>query len=151
MILCFSFSTLTETLKTMDFSTLTPFLPGQPENFAKFLDRALGIAWWRHRPQSALSRLEYSCKCGMGPLDWEQLDCIQIAIMTQHGLHRITVGLSMDNYILLRIVAVRSSYATFRFRQATNLYFFNYRQMLMPFIFGCLLPLAFGSLLSTPI
>ncbi|XP_012696159.1 UDP-N-acetylglucosamine transferase subunit ALG13 homolog [Clupea harengus] len=37
-------STLTETLKTMDFSTLMPFLPGQPQNFAKFLDKALGIA-----------------------------------------------------------------------------------------------------------
>ncbi|KAG5263392.1 hypothetical protein AALO_G00264360 [Alosa alosa] len=36
--------TLTETLKTMDFSTLTPFLPGQPQNFAKFLDKALGFA-----------------------------------------------------------------------------------------------------------
>ncbi|XP_063046695.1 UDP-N-acetylglucosamine transferase subunit ALG13 homolog [Engraulis encrasicolus] len=36
-------STLTETLKSMDFSTLTPFLPGQPQSFAKFLDKALGV------------------------------------------------------------------------------------------------------------
>ncbi|XP_035264041.1 UDP-N-acetylglucosamine transferase subunit ALG13 homolog [Anguilla anguilla] len=36
-------STLTETLRTMDLSVLTPFLPGQPQNFARFLDRALGL------------------------------------------------------------------------------------------------------------
>ncbi|XP_069550514.1 UDP-N-acetylglucosamine transferase subunit ALG13 [Brachyistius frenatus] len=36
-------STLTETLKTMDLSVLQPFLPGQPQNFANFLDKALGI------------------------------------------------------------------------------------------------------------
>ncbi|XP_010900803.1 UDP-N-acetylglucosamine transferase subunit ALG13 homolog isoform X2 [Esox lucius] len=36
-------STLVETLKTMDFSVLSPFLPGQPKHFADFLDRALGI------------------------------------------------------------------------------------------------------------
>ncbi|XP_018589246.1 UDP-N-acetylglucosamine transferase subunit ALG13 homolog isoform X2 [Scleropages formosus] len=36
-------STLTETLKTMDLSVLEPFSPGQPENFATFMDQALGI------------------------------------------------------------------------------------------------------------
>ncbi|XP_008302280.1 UDP-N-acetylglucosamine transferase subunit ALG13 homolog [Stegastes partitus] len=36
-------STLTETLRTMDLSVLRPFLPGQPQNFANFLDKALGI------------------------------------------------------------------------------------------------------------
>ncbi|KAM4621527.1 UDP-N-acetylglucosamine transferase subunit ALG13 [Polymixia lowei] len=36
-------STLTETLKTMDLSVLLPFLPGQPKNFANFLDKALGV------------------------------------------------------------------------------------------------------------
>ncbi|CAL1613648.1 unnamed protein product [Knipowitschia caucasica] len=36
-------STLIETLKTMDVSVLQPLLPGQPSNFAHFLDKALGI------------------------------------------------------------------------------------------------------------
>ncbi|XP_029297877.1 UDP-N-acetylglucosamine transferase subunit ALG13 homolog [Cottoperca gobio] len=36
-------STLIETLRTMDLSVLQPFLPGQPKNFANFLDRALGV------------------------------------------------------------------------------------------------------------
>ncbi|CAK6964612.1 UDP-N-acetylglucosamine transferase subunit ALG13 homolog isoform X1 [Scomber scombrus] len=36
-------STLTETLRTMDLSLLQPFPPGQPKNFANFLDKALGI------------------------------------------------------------------------------------------------------------
>ncbi|KAG7518116.1 bifunctional UDP-N-acetylglucosamine transferase and deubiquitinase ALG13 [Solea senegalensis] len=36
-------STLTETLSNMDLSVLQPFLPGQPKNFANFLDRALGV------------------------------------------------------------------------------------------------------------
>ncbi|XP_028272109.1 UDP-N-acetylglucosamine transferase subunit ALG13 homolog [Parambassis ranga] len=36
-------STLTETLRTMDLSVLQPFLPGQPKNFADFLDRVLGV------------------------------------------------------------------------------------------------------------
>ncbi|XP_055018262.1 UDP-N-acetylglucosamine transferase subunit ALG13 homolog isoform X1 [Boleophthalmus pectinirostris] len=36
-------STLTATLKTMDISVLQPFLLGQPQNFANFLDKALGI------------------------------------------------------------------------------------------------------------
>ncbi|XP_034058799.1 UDP-N-acetylglucosamine transferase subunit ALG13 homolog [Gymnodraco acuticeps] len=36
-------STLTETLRTMDLSVLQPFLPGQPKNFAHFLDKALGV------------------------------------------------------------------------------------------------------------
>lgn len=36
-------STLTETLRTMDLSVLQPFPPGQPKNFADFLDRALGV------------------------------------------------------------------------------------------------------------
>ncbi|XP_046879559.1 UDP-N-acetylglucosamine transferase subunit ALG13 homolog [Hypomesus transpacificus] len=34
---------LTETLRTMDLSNLSPFLPGQSENFANFLDKALGV------------------------------------------------------------------------------------------------------------
>ncbi|XP_054887119.1 UDP-N-acetylglucosamine transferase subunit ALG13 homolog [Poeciliopsis prolifica] len=36
-------STLTETLKNMDLSVLQPFTPGQPKNFANFLDKALGV------------------------------------------------------------------------------------------------------------
>ncbi|XP_078116564.1 UDP-N-acetylglucosamine transferase subunit ALG13 [Sander vitreus] len=36
-------STLTQTLRTMDLSVLQPFLPGQPKNFANFLDKALGV------------------------------------------------------------------------------------------------------------
>ncbi|XP_029918567.1 UDP-N-acetylglucosamine transferase subunit ALG13 homolog [Myripristis murdjan] len=36
-------STLTDTLRTMDLSALLPFLPGQPKNFANFLDKALGV------------------------------------------------------------------------------------------------------------
>ncbi|KAM3866825.1 UDP-N-acetylglucosamine transferase subunit ALG13 [Diretmus argenteus] len=36
-------STLTKTLTTMDLSVLLPFLPGQPKNFANFLDKALGV------------------------------------------------------------------------------------------------------------
>ncbi|XP_036404863.1 UDP-N-acetylglucosamine transferase subunit ALG13 homolog [Megalops cyprinoides] len=36
-------STLTQTLRTMDLSVLTPFLPGRPQNFANFLDQALGL------------------------------------------------------------------------------------------------------------
>ncbi|XP_034398808.1 UDP-N-acetylglucosamine transferase subunit ALG13 homolog isoform X2 [Cyclopterus lumpus] len=36
-------STLTETLRTMDLSVLQPFLPGQPKNFANFLDKAFGV------------------------------------------------------------------------------------------------------------
>ncbi|XP_028314599.1 UDP-N-acetylglucosamine transferase subunit ALG13 homolog [Gouania willdenowi] len=36
-------SSLTETLRTMDLSNLQPFEPGQPKNFANFLDKALGV------------------------------------------------------------------------------------------------------------
>ncbi|KAF3694005.1 UDP-N-acetylglucosamine transferase subunit ALG13 -like protein [Channa argus] len=36
-------STLTEKLRTMDLSVLQPFSPGQPKNFANFLDKALGV------------------------------------------------------------------------------------------------------------
>ncbi|XP_013861036.1 UDP-N-acetylglucosamine transferase subunit ALG13 homolog isoform X2 [Austrofundulus limnaeus] len=36
-------STLTETLRNMDLSVLQPFPPGQPKNFANFLDKALGL------------------------------------------------------------------------------------------------------------
>ncbi|XP_063169430.1 UDP-N-acetylglucosamine transferase subunit ALG13 homolog [Candoia aspera] len=35
--------TLVDMLKSMDLSTLKPFLPGQPEKFAAFLDKAIGI------------------------------------------------------------------------------------------------------------
>ncbi|XP_075902683.1 UDP-N-acetylglucosamine transferase subunit ALG13 [Nelusetta ayraudi] len=35
--------TLTETLRTMDLSVLQPFLPGRPQLFADFLDKALGV------------------------------------------------------------------------------------------------------------
>ncbi|XP_070807834.1 UDP-N-acetylglucosamine transferase subunit ALG13-like isoform X1 [Pituophis catenifer annectens] len=34
--------TLVEMLKSMDLSTLKPFLPGQPEKFAAFLDSVIG-------------------------------------------------------------------------------------------------------------
>ncbi|KAM9470033.1 UDP-N-acetylglucosamine transferase subunit ALG13 isoform 2-T2 [Clarias gariepinus] len=34
---------LAETLRDMDLSTLMPFQRGQPENFAKFLDKAVGF------------------------------------------------------------------------------------------------------------
>ncbi|KAM6923608.1 UDP-N-acetylglucosamine transferase subunit ALG13 [Xenentodon cancila] len=36
-------STLTEILRNMDLSALQPFPPGQPKNFANFLDKVLGI------------------------------------------------------------------------------------------------------------
>lgn len=36
-------STLTQTLRDMDISVLLPFIPGQPQNFANFLDKALGV------------------------------------------------------------------------------------------------------------
>ncbi|KAJ8282780.1 hypothetical protein COCON_G00052990 [Conger conger] len=36
-------STLTQTLRTMDLSVLAPFLPGQPQNFSRFLDQAVGL------------------------------------------------------------------------------------------------------------
>ncbi|NXI34524.1 ALG13 transferase, partial [Galbula dea] len=36
-------STLVETLQSMDLSTLKPFLPGQPEKFALFLDKVFGF------------------------------------------------------------------------------------------------------------
>ncbi|XP_024860019.1 UDP-N-acetylglucosamine transferase subunit ALG13 homolog isoform X2 [Kryptolebias marmoratus] len=36
-------STLTGTLRDMDLSALQPFQPGQPKNFANFLDKALGV------------------------------------------------------------------------------------------------------------
>lgn len=40
--LCHS-STLAETLRDMDLSTLLPFQRGQPENFAQFMDKAVGF------------------------------------------------------------------------------------------------------------
>uniref|UniRef100_A0ABM5EWB5 UDP-N-acetylglucosamine transferase subunit ALG13 n=1 Tax=Pogona vitticeps TaxID=103695 RepID=A0ABM5EWB5_9SAUR len=36
--------TLVETLQSMDVSTLKPFPPGQPEKFAAFLDKVMGIS-----------------------------------------------------------------------------------------------------------
>ncbi|KAI5630086.1 hypothetical protein C0J50_7811, partial [Silurus asotus] len=36
-------STLAETLRDMNLSTLLPFQSGQPENFAQFLDKAVGF------------------------------------------------------------------------------------------------------------
>lgn len=36
-------STLTETIRSMDISVLLPFIPGQPQKFANFLDKALGV------------------------------------------------------------------------------------------------------------
>ncbi|NWX95798.1 ALG13 transferase, partial [Nothoprocta ornata] len=36
-------STLVETLQSMDLSTLKPFPPRQPEKFALFLDKAVGL------------------------------------------------------------------------------------------------------------
>uniref|UniRef100_A0A4W4GWD5 UDP-N-acetylglucosamine transferase subunit ALG13 n=1 Tax=Electrophorus electricus TaxID=8005 RepID=A0A4W4GWD5_ELEEL len=36
-------STLPETLRHMDLSVLLPFLPGQPQNFANFMDKAVGL------------------------------------------------------------------------------------------------------------
>ncbi|XP_041111996.1 UDP-N-acetylglucosamine transferase subunit ALG13 homolog isoform X2 [Polyodon spathula] len=35
--------TLSDTLKKMDLSALNPFLPGQTEKFAAFLDKAVGL------------------------------------------------------------------------------------------------------------
>eukprot|EP00063_Salmo_salar_P080262 XP_014055097.1 PREDICTED: UDP-N-acetylglucosamine transferase subunit ALG13 homolog isoform X1 [Salmo salar] len=42
-LLYFTASNLTETLRTMDLSVLSPFLPRQPNNIANFLDKALGV------------------------------------------------------------------------------------------------------------
>ncbi|XP_056625318.1 UDP-N-acetylglucosamine transferase subunit ALG13 homolog [Triplophysa dalaica] len=36
-------STLSQTLKDMDFSLLTTYTPGEPQNFALFLDKAIGL------------------------------------------------------------------------------------------------------------
>ncbi|KAI1898193.1 hypothetical protein AGOR_G00069830 [Albula goreensis] len=36
-------STLTQTLKEMDLSVLAPFLPGRTQNFANFMDQAVGL------------------------------------------------------------------------------------------------------------
>ncbi|XP_049339981.1 UDP-N-acetylglucosamine transferase subunit ALG13 homolog isoform X2 [Astyanax mexicanus] len=36
-------STLPQTLRDMDLSALLPFLPGQPQKFASFLDKAVGL------------------------------------------------------------------------------------------------------------
>ncbi|XP_051945090.1 UDP-N-acetylglucosamine transferase subunit ALG13 homolog [Xyrauchen texanus] len=36
-------STLPQTLKEMDLSALTSYMPGQPQNFANFLDKAIGL------------------------------------------------------------------------------------------------------------
>ncbi|XP_026137223.1 UDP-N-acetylglucosamine transferase subunit ALG13 homolog isoform X2 [Carassius auratus] len=36
-------STLPQTLRDMDLSALTTYAPGQPENFASFLDKAVGL------------------------------------------------------------------------------------------------------------
>ncbi|XP_043112397.1 UDP-N-acetylglucosamine transferase subunit ALG13 homolog [Puntigrus tetrazona] len=36
-------STLSQTLRDMDLSALTTFVPGQPQNFASFLDKAVGL------------------------------------------------------------------------------------------------------------
>ncbi|XP_054070731.1 putative bifunctional UDP-N-acetylglucosamine transferase and deubiquitinase ALG13 [Rissa tridactyla] len=42
-VLCCNCSTLVETLQSMDLSTLKPFPPGQPEKFALFLDKVVGL------------------------------------------------------------------------------------------------------------
>ncbi|XP_065499377.1 UDP-N-acetylglucosamine transferase subunit ALG13-like [Caloenas nicobarica] len=42
-VLCCNCSTLVETLRSMDLSTLKPFPPGQPEKFALFLDKVVGF------------------------------------------------------------------------------------------------------------
>ncbi|KAM6117233.1 UDP-N-acetylglucosamine transferase subunit ALG13-like [Pterocles gutturalis] len=42
-VLCCNCSTLVETLRLMDLSTLKPFPPGQPEKFALFLDKVFGF------------------------------------------------------------------------------------------------------------
>ncbi|XP_052470223.1 UDP-N-acetylglucosamine transferase subunit ALG13 homolog [Carassius gibelio] len=36
-------STLSQTLRDMDLSALTTYVPGQPQNFANFLDKAVGL------------------------------------------------------------------------------------------------------------
>ncbi|XP_056328785.1 UDP-N-acetylglucosamine transferase subunit ALG13 homolog [Danio aesculapii] len=36
-------STLPQTLREMDLTALRPFAPGEPQNFAKFLDKAVGL------------------------------------------------------------------------------------------------------------
>jgi len=36
-------STLPQTLRDMDLSALTTYEPGQPQNFANFLDKAVGL------------------------------------------------------------------------------------------------------------
>lgn len=38
-------STLPQTLREMDLTTLRPFAPGEPQNFAKFLDKVVGLVW----------------------------------------------------------------------------------------------------------
>lgn len=36
-------STLPQTLRDMDLSALSTYVPGQPQNFANFLDKAVGL------------------------------------------------------------------------------------------------------------
>ncbi|XP_032084419.1 putative bifunctional UDP-N-acetylglucosamine transferase and deubiquitinase ALG13 [Thamnophis elegans] len=50
--------TLVETLKSMDFSTLKPFVPGQPEKFATFMDSVIGsyLASPASPPASAMQK-----------------------------------------------------------------------------------------------
>lgn len=45
MYLIFYCSTLSQTLKDMDLSSLTTYTPGEPQSFAKFLDKAIGLVW----------------------------------------------------------------------------------------------------------
>ncbi|NXP55780.1 ALG13 transferase, partial [Heliornis fulica] len=42
-VLCCDCGTLVDTLQSMDLSTLKPFPPGQPEKFALFLDKVVGL------------------------------------------------------------------------------------------------------------
>ncbi|XP_066505795.1 UDP-N-acetylglucosamine transferase subunit ALG13 isoform X2 [Hoplias malabaricus] len=36
-------STLPQTLRNMDLTALLPFQPGQPQKFARFMDKAVGL------------------------------------------------------------------------------------------------------------
>lgn len=43
VLLTLHHSTLPQTLRDMDLSALTTYVPGQPQNFANFLDKAVGL------------------------------------------------------------------------------------------------------------
>nr|XP_032622889.1 putative bifunctional UDP-N-acetylglucosamine transferase and deubiquitinase ALG13 [Chelonoidis abingdonii] len=83
-------STLLESLKSIDLSTLKPFPPGQPEKFAAFLDRVIGFmqkGWKKYFGQKSLSEVtmdEYLASLGLyRKLTAKDASCLFRAISEQ--------------------------------------------------------------------